>query len=361
MPRPLVVIIGTVLTVTLMLGGVMVGGVMLIADDGSQSTTETPPQGTQTSQQTNAKTEQPRTQPPTPVTTPPTPTPAPAQKPETLTDSDTDTGTPIPESSDGLFEIVPEEENENQSRQWEYDDFEWYADNPDYDDDADYVKDSYERNTEGLVVGEKDSDGDGVPDGAELAGFPKRSVAAEGPPGNTFDADPQERDLVVDIVYADSATDKLWDSEVEDLEEEWESFPSEYPIDAHIEVNNEGINLSGEYPQDFDMDTIRSAYDEKYKLSSVHKVVVISDFSTDEIGGTADPGGQVSVVHDGADNRQAFIVHELMHNIIGPRRDAKGCSTSLGHSCGGYLSEDTQNLEPEITDNIERWLKDDWE
>ncbi|SDG23324.1 hypothetical protein [Halorientalis regularis] len=355
MARALAVILGTVLSVSVILGGAMVGGLMLVSDGPSQTS-----EG-QTASDSIATTRQPTIKRDTtdePISTQSVPT---ADTPESVSTPKPDTTTSVPEVERTPFRLVPEDnKDENPDRKWFYEDFEWFADNPDNDDDGDYVRDEYEREVEGLIVGEKDSDGDTVPDGAELAGFPKRTIVAEGPPGNKFDADPQERDLVVDIVYSDSAIDRLSESDIEDLEEKWESFPSEYSIDAHIEVN-ENITFEGEYPQDFNIREAEEVFEEEYGSGSIHRMVVVTGFSNEDIGGRANLRGHISVVRHDVDYRQGVIIHELMHNIIGMPPNVEGCSPSPGHSCDGYLAEYTGDFEPKITDNIERWLKRDWE
>ena len=186
-----------------------------------------------------------------------------------------------------------------------------------------------------------DTDGDGLEDGWETEG--------ELPSGAPLpDSDPTAMDIYVQVDYAPGADSKS-ERFYERIESEFAGMPVENPSGdsgIRLHVRDGGtINDTATYTGE-NFWTLRERYyrDRLGARAGAYHQVVVTDFAGSEVG-YGEVGGEFALV--AADARDAVqyhvVVHELLHNVVGPVEAPGACDRDPHHYCeGGWLS-------PEIT------------
>lgn len=180
------------------------------------------------------------------------------------------------------------------------------------DTDADGLSDKRERRINTNVTA-PDTDGDGLPDGAEVGGK-----------GALSDADPLHYDVFLEVSY-DEGT-KLTDAEQRKLKQAFEEAPIENPdgstgVSLHLLVDEEPSDIpdtvySNQYWEDFDDDLHETQGDGSYHVTLVHDIG-----SREDTVGLHQQGHDSTLIEDNADdNTGSIVMHELGHMLgIQPR------------------------------------------
>lgn len=217
------------------------------------------------------------------------------------------------------------------------------------DRDGDGLSDRREREM-GTDPTDRDTDGDRIPDGWEVAG--------EAPDGTTFpDADPLRKDLYVETYWSlDAHPPNSYDGVVERFARMNVSNPDgSTGITVHLE--RRGLI---DRPLIYD-GTGDSATDifEHTENSPYHHQVVVVEYEDDQTRGVGSrPGYHVLLNEDVGDEEAQFVVvHELLHNVLGVLEAEGRCASDPGHYCdGGYMEPYGTNqgeyLPEPLTDQV---------
>lgn len=197
-----------------------------------------------------------------------------------------------------------------------------------------------------------DRDGDRLLDGWERAGETPNGVPLP-------DADPNRKDLYLQVLYADGIT-PLTDDERERLRAIWARMPVPNPdgssgIALHI-VDERRLDQSIQSYEP-SKELVRSRYDNDHLRGAecVYYQTTFADITHPKLRGRGALGGYVSivdgtdtVVRNGRSNRVAFLTHELLHNTAGHVQDQP--HTESGWLAPSYDGTDANLSAPTAAD-----------
>jgi hypothetical protein len=211
-----------------------------------------------------------------------------------------------------------------------------------------------------------DTDGDGISDIVE-----RHRVVGHHPRVILPELHPNEKDVIVDVVYTNSvpANQRLSDRQVANMRSTWAGFPVDNPGDSsgvHLHVRTvDTTAFDGAFGTAFDADDTAAMYEQRYGEppgDGVVNMVVVSKFDvgSSELVAFGSKGGNVAVVR-ASESRPIVVTHELMHLVLGSIHGERDCdiATDSGHTCRGYLAPDGQ-AEPFVTELLIQALNRPW-
>jgi len=203
------------------------------------------------------------------------------------------------------------------------------------DSDGDGLPDRREREL-GTNASERDSDGDRLLDGWEVAG--------ETPDGVPLpSADPTQMDLYVELSYA-AGVEPYSDSFLDTVERDWEQMPVEAVngttgIDLHI-TQGERLDTRPSFDGS-NYESIRTRALSRANRTSFANTVFVTEFSAStDADGRADVPGRFALLEAGTPSvvMRGVFTHELLHNVMGELDAAGRCANDSAHYCaGGWL------------------------
>ena len=203
------------------------------------------------------------------------------------------------------------------------------------DTDDDSLTDGQELDA-GTDPTDPDTDGDGLRDGWE--------VSDETPAGAPLpESDPLSADLYVQLDRAEGVAAPE-EGFYERLRTTFAEMPVENPdgtTGIALHVDSGGINESVTFTGDNFWALKDSYYESRLgPRAGVYHQVLLAEFQSEKVG-YGEVGGTFSVVaaRTDAGTRRHVVVHELLHNVVGPVEVEGACPDDPKHYCeGGWLT-----------------------